>query len=535
MHITSCENPKRIYNKYTQEFQYVPCGKCPTCLRSKASQWIERLNVERKCWKYCVFFTLTYSEENVPYLEKVGVDYVGDLTHVHQAPKEKSPLIQISELKCKQSKEACFALDLLLEQSKIPYLSVYDAQCFIKRLRKNLKTQIKAHYDTFTEKDYFVRYYLVGEYGSTTLRAHYHGLLFFSSEKEAACIEESIRKSWKFGIVDVQFTAHSNASYVAKYLNSGSYLSLLHKHKSICPFAIFSKSVPIGTLYFNEEKVREIFDNASPKMLVDYTKEISSVNVPLWRTYQDTLFPKLSCFGRFSHFDRVRLYRACVHFESQYPDRVNAADFASLMLLRNSTKHFGIDYLRLYDDYIEELKKYTKDLRASIIRWFSISKRVYTQSCCFDISIEDYVKQIELFVENCQKENLKIQYQFQQEYIDKFRSKQELIGIDKNFLETLLDVPLELMSAEEITILQNYGIDIEKFTSSDLSIRMEYQHTLLPENTRDYLNIVIDNGIWLKQHNKTKFKNDYLASQGFQNNFAKIHSLLKADIINSKF
>lgn len=515
MHILDCQSPQRIFNKYTKEFQYVPCGKCPACLRSRANRWIERLNVERKCWKYCLFYTLTYSEENVPLLEKLDDNYLIDLTHVHQSDKDDVALINLSEVykKCTPEEELKLR-NYISKNDKFTYLSVYDSQLFIKRLRKNLKNVIKKAFPYANEKDYQVRYYHIGEYGSTTKRAHYHGLLFFSSDKEAACIEQVVRQSWKFGIVDSSFVSDSNASYLAKYLNCTADLPKIYEQRTIRPFALFSKCPPLGTLYFNEEKVQEIFCLASPTVLVDYFNTLSPSHAWMWRTYQDRLFPKLTGFSNLSHFDRVKLYRACVYFTEKFGENVSSADFAHFMLGHynaGSEPLLSEHYLQAYHDYIKVLHRPEVDLLASIMRWYAISKRVCTQAAAFDVSIERYVTQIEKYFSNVELEKLSSMYDFQSMYANSYGSE-SLIGMDKEFFESILDIPLDLLSAEEILTLQGYGIDVKRFTSEDLSERLRYQSELIPENTRDYLNLTIDSASWLKKHQKTKVKNDYLAA-----------------------
>ena len=59
MHIVSCLNEKHIVNPYTHEWQVVPCGKCAACRNQRASVWVQRLDQERYCWQYALFFTLT--------------------------------------------------------------------------------------------------------------------------------------------------------------------------------------------------------------------------------------------------------------------------------------------------------------------------------------------------------------------------------------------------------------------------------------------------------------------------------------------
>lgn len=482
------------------------------CLKRKSDEWVQRLDVERKCWKYCVFYTLTYAPESVPYLSNIDNAYLADLTHIHQAAGEKSPLINIGDLmnKCTMDEKKRL-LSFLDSREQFPYLSVYDSQKFIKRLRKNLKNKIKATFKDYDEKDYFIRYYHIGELGSTTFRPHYHGLLFFSSEKEASVIQEVICKSWQLGIVDSSFVAESNSRYLAKYLNCDSNMPAIYRDKSIRPFAIFSRRSPIGTLYFNDTQVREIFDSCTPSMLADYTKEISLKRVPLWKTFENRLFPKLALFNQISHFDRIKLYRASLYFSQNYELEFGAADFAHYMLNHAKDEMYCTGFLALYKRYIDALQHFNDDIFGSLMRWFYISNRVCTQAAAFNITVDDYVEHIERYVINKESENLKEQLRFEEKFSQDY-SPEALIGLDKLYLESILDVPLEQMSAEEITTLQSYGIDIQKFTSDDLSERLEYQCTLLPEYTRDYLNLVIDTGVWMKKHTKTKVKNDYLSA-----------------------
>lgn len=531
MRLLNCEFPQRIYNKYSKEFVYVPCGKCPSCLKRRSNVWIERLNVERKCWKYCVFFTLTYSPDHVPYLEKLDNLYLADLTHSHTTVGMPAPLINLQDLKKECSPyEWQKCVDLMSCYDKIPYLSIYDVQLFIKRLRKNLKNRVVQLYgkQNVSSSDYLVRYFVCGEYGPTTKRCHYHGLLFFSSEQEASCIEECISKSWKFGITDSSFVEASNASYVASYVNCNSDLPKILQHKSVRPFAVYSKCPPLGTLYRDDEEIRKIFDNASPRMFADYIKQAQFVNVPLWRVYKDRLFPKIAGFSKFSNYDRTLLYGASIHFEGNY-NSSSASDFAHYMLnkyesFENSNNNdfptFNSLYLHCYHDYISYLFDGldAKSRLNSLMRWYFVSARVCRQADIFGINIVAYVRQIERFYENVEKEKLNLQFNFEEDYTLKFGST-SLLGLDLDFLNSVLDVPKDLLSAEEMIILDSYGIDLDKFCSDDLEVRLSYQSLVLPEYQVDYLHMLIDNVAWQKKKTKTKIKNDYLESHPELSNF----------------
>ena len=66
MNLFVCEHPRKVKNPYTGEQLLVPCGKCKSCLVRHSYSWVERLEVERKCHPYTLFFTLTYSDDFCP-------------------------------------------------------------------------------------------------------------------------------------------------------------------------------------------------------------------------------------------------------------------------------------------------------------------------------------------------------------------------------------------------------------------------------------------------------------------------------------
>lgn len=97
----------------------VPCGKCPDCLKRRASAWSFRLMQEEKQSLNAHFITLTYDTKHVP-----------------------------------------------ITRNGFMSLSKRDLQLFLKRLRKVSPRGIK------------IKYYAAGEYGGNTKRPHYHIILF---------------------------------------------------------------------------------------------------------------------------------------------------------------------------------------------------------------------------------------------------------------------------------------------------------------------------------------------------------------------
>lgn len=116
------------------DFEYIniPCGHCIGCRLKYSRIWADRCMAEASYYDNNIFLTLTYNDRYLPLpLENIDYDsgeYLGTFSPVH-------PLVK------------------------------RDVQLFIKRLRKALPVQE-------------IRYFLCGEYGPSTMRPHYHLLLF---------------------------------------------------------------------------------------------------------------------------------------------------------------------------------------------------------------------------------------------------------------------------------------------------------------------------------------------------------------------
>lgn len=123
-------------------------------------QWSARIQLEAACHEASVFFTLTYSDDFLP-----------------------DP----------------------------PQLQPKDLQLFLKRLRNNLRPVR-------------FRFFACGEYGSKSLRPHYHGVLFGVGLSHE--LETIINRSWSvdgvsIGFIEVAELNPARAAYVAKYVCKG--------------------------------------------------------------------------------------------------------------------------------------------------------------------------------------------------------------------------------------------------------------------------------------------------------------------------
>lgn len=184
----ACISP--ILVRGLKDRDFVPCGKCNECLKLKRDDWSFRLKQELKVAVSAKFLTLTYSDD-----------------HVRRNP-----------------------------ESGLPELCKRDVQLFMKRLRK----------ESARCSDIGLRYYTVGEYGTNTLRPHYHSIMFNIHPD----ITSRVDRIWGLGHVDVGEVTPASIHYTTKYV--------INRHMDFSgrepPFSVMSKRPGIGANYVDTHK-----------------------------------------------------------------------------------------------------------------------------------------------------------------------------------------------------------------------------------------------------------------------------------------
>lgn len=184
----------------------VPCGHCEACVYSAAQEWRVRITEEFNSSQNAVFFTLTYNDECLPL--SVGTSFDG-------------------------------------ERVVVPCVSKRDIQLFLKRLREYYRQEF--NYDG-------LRYYICSEYGPTTFRPHYHGILFnipnFEPRSEVSLhkVTETICDKWSNGFVKLDLVNPARIGYITKYLSCTMDLPCEY----VRPFRLMSRRPAIGSTYFDK-------------------------------------------------------------------------------------------------------------------------------------------------------------------------------------------------------------------------------------------------------------------------------------------
>ena len=186
-----------------------------------------------------------------------------------------------------------------------------DIQLFLKRLRKHINKY-------YGEK---IRFYVIGEYGTKSLRPHWHCLLFFNSSELSQAFEDCenvgtssrrcecprfIRPLWEFGIVDQKRTNGECYNYVSSYVNQSSdfprLLVLLSNQKAY-------HSIQLGQIIPQESFISAIkkgdFSFFEQQFFIDAYGVENSYSV--WRSYYNRFFPKFTCSGQFTFEETYRI------------------------------------------------------------------------------------------------------------------------------------------------------------------------------------------------------------------------------------
>lgn len=224
-----CLYPRRIYN-HSRDcsdiyiIDDVPCGHCPNCLANRRDDWCTRLKEEVKAAVTAWAVTLTYDDAHLV------------------VPKGK----------------------------KLPVLCKEHPQKWIRALRD------------YYGHEYPIRYFIVGEYGSKSLRPHYHAMVFNLPWNYYQQASEMSLKFWPHcqeeGI-HVDVVDEATIRYCSKYC-----LKRYDYDEDELPYMRPLMSKGIGAAYLSPDRVQFHRESLRSYLVQDGFK----VNMP--RYYKNKLF-----------------------------------------------------------------------------------------------------------------------------------------------------------------------------------------------------------------------------------------------------
>lgn len=144
-----------------------------------------------------------------------------------------------------------------------------DLQKFFKRLRKLSDARIK--------------YYAVGEYGSTRYRPHYHIILFNADI-------EQVERAWaldnkKIGDIHCGQVSEASIGYTLKYVSKPKRIPLHQRDDRLPEFSLMSKKM--GDNYLNEKMIKWHKNDLTNRMYVPI-KDGKKIAMP--RYYKEKIY-----------------------------------------------------------------------------------------------------------------------------------------------------------------------------------------------------------------------------------------------------
>ena len=214
------KNSDFSYENENVEYITIPCGHCIGCRLKYSRIWADRCMAESLYHKNNVFLTLTYDDTHLPR----PLDIITETGERKLSPV--SPLVK------------------------------RDLQLFIKRLRKRFSDQK-------------IRYFACGEYGTKSMRPHYHLILFGLSLPDLELLyrndssfqyftSEQISSLWQYGFHIITDVNWETCAYVARYIMKKQYgqgANIYEEYNFPKEFTLMSRKPGIGREYFDDHKL----------------------------------------------------------------------------------------------------------------------------------------------------------------------------------------------------------------------------------------------------------------------------------------
>lgn len=311
-----CTHSRYIYNPYARRSVLVPCGVCPACQQEKALARSNRIRNNVKHGNVCLFVTLTYDNNSVPYVlredlmsDSVDINVYRDAYTRNCFSSKRghytkrilgSNIVDTTYVPFdNRSDSSVSVLPSLkgMSKNKIGVCLYSDFQKFIKRLRQNLL----RNYGIDSQFSYFA----CSEYGSYTKRPHFHTLIFCPS-KDAPSFRDSILASWpfadKFRTEKYIEYAKDCASYVSAYVNKHDGILSCLQNTKFEPSHHYSKFFGVVLDCFSLPQILQKIDNRNLfyHLARKDARTNSFVSLPIPAYVINRYFPRFKGFSWFS-------------------------------------------------------------------------------------------------------------------------------------------------------------------------------------------------------------------------------------------
>lgn len=342
--IVSCHHPKWVYNKYTHERVMTDCGYCPACLNKKHLRHVDLMVKQSKLSKYAYFFTLTYDDVNVPklYFNDARTCLYNSNLGVH---------VNLSNDYEKPTRE------WLAQKKYVEFAYYKDVQLFLKRFRQNVHRMMPfdealnqfAKYGNYEK----ICYYISSEYGPSTIRPHYHGIMFFNSDWLAKSFTSVLFKSWtnfdkhtfersskgwRTSCRPVDNSTLSTFAYTAAYCAGNTALPQIFECKELRPKCSYSKTPLLGVGKVDRERICQFVYNGGLRQFDGVDKNGQSIIVRTPRAFENRYMPKCQGFSVVDFGTKLFLYSLPIWAKRECGSEINYDQFCDFLSYPESLK-----------------------------------------------------------------------------------------------------------------------------------------------------------------------------------------------------
>lgn len=404
----TCEHPYVVYNKYTRQTVQVQCGHCKACQVRRLKKYLPLICNESSQHKYMYFFTLTYNNDNLPLKDVFKF-----------IPEKKNYRPEYFQLLRESQDYVQFCHGLL------PILDTEDIQKWFKRVRKLLDSrQVRF------------RYFVSGDYGETTFRPHYHGLLWFDSSWLAENIQDVFARTWKVGNQSIgRFEvepARSKGQYAAAYTQMVADRPAIYAYREFKPKALFSSKPSFGSFWNTVETDRDIVLQGLNAVTVYDNERFVYKTVPLPASYLRRWFPFIPSFRFLDVHERFAIYQflhTCLNM--QRDDRLD------YMLNHIQCDSFFRDYI------YQQWELDDNQVIDKLDRLFYTYKRLVAASFHYGMSPYVYDQEVlQLYIANLDKKKINSQLDYearlvlhQHDPLDVIDIERSVSGVNPRFLQ----------------------------------------------------------------------------------------------------
>lgn len=207
-----CDSPVRIRNKYTGDYMMVNCRKCMSCKINQVNTKCVHLMEDMKRFPFHMFVTLTYSNDNLPYMTIDSYDVYRGIPS-RTFPKKIARYEDMDLSKFKVYRPRGFP-----DGAFTGVLFIDDIQKFFKRLR--------IYYERKYNCRFPYRYHYLCEYGTSGKRPHFH-VLFYGFKEFTDSFRDAVIENWQLCSWDklelaqcFKYASDGISSYLTSYVNS---------------------------------------------------------------------------------------------------------------------------------------------------------------------------------------------------------------------------------------------------------------------------------------------------------------------------